>query len=67
MYVVQQLVARRGQYILILWEGNWPLSWVHRDALAADGPMTRRRGWFERIPQYVPAMGIFEGHPENDT
>lgn len=63
-YEVERMIARRGNFVLVVWAGNFPLSWIHRENFQAGGPLVSEEGWFEKLPLFQPAMGHFEGLPD---
>ena len=70
-WFVTEVLARLGEYCLVAWEPTdgveYPPSWIHRSQLRTKGfhnAITRRQGWWARVPVWHPALGYFEGHPE---
>ena len=65
-FIVERMIARRGNFVLVMWEGDWPMSWIHRGNFQAGGPLVSEEGWFDMLPPFQPAMGSFEGLPEDE-
>ena len=45
--------------------GVTPANWLEMDQVQG-GPLVSEEGWFDMLPPFQPAMGSFEGLPEDE-